>query len=91
MRETLTSLLAQLSGLLFGVGLMVSGMANPAKVQGFLDITRQWDPSLALVVFTTPNAAQTALNGEPISLPTATQIDKQRVGGAALFEWLNAR
>lgn len=43
-------LTALLSGLLFGVGLMVSGMANPAKVLGFLDIAGRWDPSLAFVM-----------------------------------------
>ncbi len=43
-------LFSLLSGLLFGTGLLVSGMANPAKVLGFLDITRAWDPSLALVM-----------------------------------------
>lgn len=43
-------LFSLLSGLLFGTGLIVSGMANPAKVLGFLDITRAWDPSLALVM-----------------------------------------
>jgi len=41
---------ALISGLLFGVGLMVSGMANPAKVLGFLDIVGRWDPSLAFVM-----------------------------------------
>ncbi len=43
----LTSLLA---GLVFGLGLIVSGMANPAKVLGFLDLAGPWDPSLALVM-----------------------------------------
>lgn len=38
------------SGLLFGIGLLVSGMTNPAKVQGFLDIGGRWDPSLAMVM-----------------------------------------
>ncbi len=38
------------AGLIFGLGLIVSGMANPAKVLGFLDITGQWDPSLALAL-----------------------------------------
>ena len=38
------------SGLIFGIGLLVSGMVNPDKVQGFLDITGNWDPSLALVM-----------------------------------------
>jgi uncharacterized protein len=39
-----------LSGLVFGLGLIISGMVNPAKVQGFLDLTGKWDPSLALVI-----------------------------------------
>ncbi|MGZ3238443.1 MAG: DUF6691 family protein, partial [Burkholderiaceae bacterium] len=39
-----------LSGLIFGVGLIISGMANPSKVLGFLDITGKWDPSLAFVM-----------------------------------------
>lgn len=47
MKSIVTSLA---SGLLFGAGLIVSGMVNPAKVLGFLDITGQWDPSLALVM-----------------------------------------
>ena len=37
-------------GLLFGIGLLVSGMANPAKVLAFLDVTGRWDPSLAFVL-----------------------------------------
>lgn len=41
---------ALLGGLVFGLGLIISGMANPAKVLGFLDIAGQWDPSLALVM-----------------------------------------
>ncbi|MCD4485999.1 hypothetical protein LQR31_16115 [Chromobacterium vaccinii] len=41
---------AFLAGLVFGVGLIVAGMANPAKVLGFLDIAGGWDPSLALVL-----------------------------------------
>ena len=44
------SLLALLSGVIFGLGLIVAGMANPAKVLAFLDVTGQWDPSLALVM-----------------------------------------
>jgi len=39
-----------IAGLLFGIGLLVSGMANPAKVLGFLDLAGRWDPSLALVM-----------------------------------------
>ena len=44
------ALVALLAGLLFGLGLVISGMANPAKVLGFLDLFGQWDPSLALVM-----------------------------------------
>ena len=43
-------LIALASGLLFGFGLLISGMANPAKVLGFLDLAGAWDPSLALVM-----------------------------------------
>lgn len=39
-----------IAGLLFGMGILLSGMANPAKVLGFLDIAGQWDPSLGLVM-----------------------------------------
>lgn len=46
----LASIMALLAGLLFGIGLTVSGMANPAKVLGFLDLAGQWDPSLAFVM-----------------------------------------
>ena len=46
----LLSLSAFICGLLFGLGLLMAGMANPAKVLGFLDITGLWDPSLALVM-----------------------------------------
>ena len=46
----LKTLLALLSGIIFGLGLIVAGMANPAKVLAFLDVTGVWDPSLALVM-----------------------------------------
>jgi uncharacterized membrane protein YedE/YeeE len=42
--------LCGVAGLLFGIGLMVSGMVEPAKVQAFLDVGGRWDPSLALVM-----------------------------------------
>ena len=50
MRSAIRYMQPFLSGLLFGVGLLVSGMTNPAKVQGFLDIGGRWDPSLAMVM-----------------------------------------
>ncbi len=50
MNQLVKNILALGFGLLFGAGLLVSGMANPAKVIGFLDIFGTWDPSLAFVM-----------------------------------------
>ena len=50
MSSRLRILTAFICGLLFGIGLLLSGMVDPEKVRGFLDITGQWDPSLALVM-----------------------------------------
>ena len=50
MRQALAALAALAAGLLFGLGLTVSQMANPAKVLGFLDLAGDWDPSLAFVL-----------------------------------------
>jgi hypothetical protein len=88
----LTSLLA---GLVFGFGLILSGMANPAKVLGFLDLFGRWDPSLSLVmggaiavtgvVFFLARRRTVSLLGAAISLPTARRIDRRLVGGGLLF------
>ncbi len=88
----LTSLLA---GLVFGLGLIVSGMANPAKVLGFLDIAGRWDPSLALVMagaigvgfiaFLLAHRRTVSLIGHVMRLPTARHIDRRLVGGSLLF------
>ncbi|MBN7796876.1 YeeE/YedE family protein [Parahaliea mediterranea] len=88
-------LTALLAGLIFGLGLLVSGMANPAKVLAFLDIAGDWDPSLALVMagaiavglvaFTLARRRKTSLLGEPMRLPTATQIDRPLVLGSLGF------
>ena len=87
-----TSLLA---GLVFGLGLIVSGMANPAKVLGFLDLAGAWDPSLALVMggavgvgllaFAVAKRRRLSLLGAEMRLPTARQIDRRLVGGSLLF------
>jgi uncharacterized membrane protein YedE/YeeE len=84
-----------LSGLVFGVGLLLSGMADPAKVLGFLDLAGAWDPSLALVMggalavaagaFGVARRRRVSLLGEPLRLPTARQIDARLVGGSLLF------
>ena len=87
-----TSLLA---GLVFGVGLIVSGMANPAKVLGFLDLTGAWDPSLALVMagaigisffaFLFAKKRSRSLMGADMKLPTGRSIDRRLVIGSTLF------
>ena len=84
-----------LAGLVFGLGLIVSGMANPAKVLGFLDLAGAWDPSLALVMagaiavggvaFFFTRGRQLSLLGAEMKLPTARNIDRRLVGGALLF------
>ena len=86
---------ALLGGLVFGLGLLLSGMANPAKVLGFLDLAGPWDPSLALVMvgaigvgllaFALARGRQTSLLGAPMRLPTAQQIDRRLVLGGTLF------
>jgi hypothetical protein len=84
-----------LSGLLFGLGLIVAGMANPAKVIGFLDLAGPWDPSLAFVMggaiaiglpgFAFARSRGRSLLGAPISPPATTRIDHRLLLGAALF------
>lgn len=88
-------LMAFLCGLLFGSGLLVSGLANPAKVLAFLDLTGAWDPSLALVMagaigvallpFTLAKQRARSLLGAPIQLPTRRDIDRPLVIGSLLF------
>lgn len=99
MKNIRTSLVALVAGLVFGLGLILSGMGNPAKVQNFLDFFGSWDPSLALVMggaiavglvaFTWAKRRATrnqpALLGEPMQLPTATAVDRRLLTGAALF------
>ncbi|MDB5969734.1 MAG: hypothetical protein JWQ90_2184 [Hydrocarboniphaga sp.] len=88
--------IALLAGLLFGAGMLVSGMADPKKVLSFLDVTRNWDPSLAFVmgsalaiafpVFAWARRRQrTLVTDLPIALPAGSPITPQLVGGAALF------
>ena len=84
-----------LSGLVFGLGLIVSGMANPAKVLGFLDLAGHWDPSLAFVMagaiavgtvaFVVANRRAASLLGAPMRLPSSRLIDRRLVGGSLLF------
>jgi len=84
-----------IAGLIFGIGLVISGMANPAKVQNFLDIAGLWDPSLAFVmgaavIVTFLGYRLAFARGAPVledkfHLPTATAIDARLVIGAGLF------
>ena len=86
---------ALLSGLVFGLGLIVSGMANPAKVLGFLDLAGAWDPSLALVMagaiavgffaFLAAKKRTVSFIGAPMKLPTSSAIDRRLLAGSALF------
>jgi uncharacterized membrane protein YedE/YeeE len=84
-----------LAGLVFGLGLILSGMANPAKVLGFLDLAGPWDPSLALVMagaiavglvafFVARNRTASFLGAE-MKLPTARHVDRRLVAGSLLF------
>ena len=91
------NLLALLLGLLFGLGLIIAGMSNPAKVLAFLDVSGAWDPSLALVMGSalgTLTLAQRLLNktAEPTAMCGQMSCDGNRVGidrslivGAMLF------
>lgn len=84
-----------LAGLIFGLGLIVSGMADPAKVLGFLDLAGAWDPSLALVMagaiaigsigFFIAGKRQQSWLGLIMRLPSARQIDRRLLIGSALF------
>ena len=83
------------SGLLFGLGLIISGMGNPAKVLAFLDLAGNWDPSLALVMlgaiavaapaFWLARRRERSLLGEPLMLPVARQIDRRLLLGSLAF------
>ena len=91
-KELLASLAA---GIVFGLGLVVSQMVNPAKIVGFLDVTGKWDPTLLFVMggalaVTIPGFLWILRRPHPLfaggfSLPTGTDLDPQLIGGAALF------
>ncbi|MHA7683588.1 DUF6691 family protein [Cupriavidus sp. PET2-C1] len=92
----LSSLLISLaSGLVFGLGLILAGMANPEKVLGFLDLAGRWDPSLALVMggaiavgvvaFGIARRRAVSLLDLPMQLPVSRRIDRRLLGGSLLF------
>lgn len=84
-----------LAGLVFGLGLIISGMANPAKVLGFLDLGGAWDPSLALVMggavavgvlaFALAGKRARSYLGAEMKLPAARHIDRRLVLGGLVF------
>ena len=86
-------LAALIAGLLFGAGLLLSGMVNPAKVIGFLDIAGAWDPSLALVMVSAilvswmgvQLALRRATASAPAEDPPQRGIDRPLLLGSALF------
>ena len=83
------------AGLVFGVGLIISGMTNPAKVIGFLDVAGAWDPSLAFVMvgaigvgffaFALARRRTATFLGGALHLPQARDIDARLIGGAMVF------
>jgi hypothetical protein len=89
------TLLAFVAGLVFGLGLLLSGMADPAKVLGFLDLAGAWDPSLmfvmggavgvGVVAFAAARRRTRSLLGEPMQLPAKAGVDRRLVAGALLF------
>lgn len=83
------------TGLMFGIGLILAGMTDPGKVQGFLDLAGRWDPSLAFVMggailvgalgFRAARGRGRALLGDAMRLPTAGAIDRRLVLGSLAF------
>ena len=82
-------------GLLFGWGLLISGMTDPGKVQGFLDLAGSWDPSLAFVMggavlvgvfaFAVAHRRTTTFLGGAMHLPKTSQLDRRLLVGGLLF------
>jgi uncharacterized protein len=91
----ITIFIALLAGLIFGIGLILSEMANPAKVLSFLDMTGSWDPSLAFVMigaisigaiaFTVARRRSQTYLGSSLQLPTSRVIDKRLILGSLAF------
>ena len=91
----MSALSALAAGLVFGIGLILSGMTDPGKVIGFLDVAGNWDPSLAFVMggailvgffaFTLAGRRARTFFGGAMHLPRARDIDNRLVGGSLLF------
>lgn len=86
---------AALAGLLFGLGLLLAGMTNPAKVLAFLDLAGTWDPSLALVMLGAIGVSlwpmhwakkhRQSLLGSPMCMPSKTTVDRRLILGSLVF------
>ncbi|MCF7483367.1 YeeE/YedE family protein [Vibrio sp. J1-1] len=96
MNNTIFRITALMSGVLFGMGMAVSGMIDPAKVVGFLDISGNWDPSLAFVMggalavfmpsyFLIIKPRKQSVSGAEMCTPSNTKIDTRLLSGAAIF------
>jgi uncharacterized membrane protein YedE/YeeE len=91
----LRTLVAGVCGLVFGLGLILSGMTNPALVLAFLDVAGDWNSALAFVMggailiaapaFAVARRRPVSLLGDPINLPDRFRVDLRLVGGAILF------
>ena len=91
----MSNLFALLSGLVFGLGLLASGMTEPLKVKAFLDLFGAWDPSLALVMagaiavgmvaFALARGRSLSWTGTHMEIPSNTTIDARLLLGGALF------
>ena len=91
----MSSVFALLSGLVFGLGLLASGMTDPIKVKGFLDLFGAWDPSLALVMggaiavgvlaFASARRRELSWTGTHMEIPSNVTIDARLLLGGALF------
>ncbi|HTP99149.1 MAG TPA: DUF6691 family protein [Casimicrobiaceae bacterium] len=89
------ALFAFASGLVFGIGLLVCGLANPAKVLAFLDLAGAWDPSLlvvmgvgvcvAAIAFAVAQRRNATLLGEALRLQTSREVDRRLVLGSLVF------
>lgn len=88
-------IIALVSGILFGLGLLLAGMGNPAKILAFLDITGNWDPSLLVtmvvamvisgIAFQLVKKRKTSVLNCSLQIPTSKVIDKKLVIGSVLF------
>jgi uncharacterized membrane protein YedE/YeeE len=88
-------LISLLSGLIFGLGLILGGMTDPGKVKGFLDVAGAWDPSLGLVMggaiavgafaFAAAQRRSRSWSGDRMDIPTSRVIDARLIVGGVLF------